>query len=326
MRRFFVVLWQFTLLWPIGQFARAETIDYTDKLGRHVRIQAPAHRAVVLSQWEIIPALHCWDKVVGFSSGVSSWDFMLQSVPNLLQKVTVGTAYDPNTETLLKLRPDLVVTSDYRPEHVRFLEQKGLTVIALNPDTIADMIALVELEGRLFGHRSEAQRTIREMRSVLDLVESRNSRIPPSQRKKVLWLSLSTNMVGGGPSMTSDMIGLIGARNVAGALAGKSQVVPIESIIGWNPDVILIVGNARYGKREILDNPQWRFIKAVRDKQVYKSPRWSTWSPRAALIVLWMAAKTYPAYYNDVDLRAVADHFHREVFREPLMDRDLNDF
>jgi len=305
---------------------RAETIDYTDKLGRRVRIQAPVRRAVVLAFWELVPALRCWDKVVGISSSVSGWDFMLRAVPDMSKITPVGTAYDPNIETLLKLRPDIVLTSNYRPEHVRFMEQKGLTVIAMNPDTLAEMCDLVELEGKLFGRENEARRATREMKDVFRLIESRTAKLPANRRKKVLWLSLKPNMVAGGVGMTNDTIVMIGGQNVAGSTAERGPTVPIESIVGWNPDVIFIVGNARYQKQDILENSQWRFIKAVRERQVYKAPRWNTWSPRVALTVLWMAAKTYPDLYRDVDLRAVADRIHREVFREPFIDQELNDF
>lgn len=311
------------LLLPL---TRAETIDYTDKLGRHVRIQAPVQRAVVMHFWEILPALRCWDRIVAVSSQVSSWDFMLRSIPDLSRMPSVGTGYDPNIETLLKLRPDIVITSNYRPEHTRFLEQKGLTVIALNPDSVAEMCGLIEFEGKLFDRRKEAQRVTVEMKRVFDLVKERTAKVPSSRMKKVLWLSLRPNMVGGGTGMTNDSIAMIGARNVAGGIAERSPVVPVESIIGWNPDVIFIVGNARYDKQDILGNPQWRFVKAVREKQVFKTPRWTTWSPRLALIVLWMAAKTYPELYRDIDLRDSADRFHREIFQEPLVNRELNDF
>jgi len=47
---------------------------------------------------------------------------------------------------------------------------------------------------------------------------------------------------------------------------------------------------------------------------VYKAPEWSTWSPRLAPIALWMAMKTYPEYFRDINLYKVTDEFYRKVF------------
>ena len=91
----------------------------------------------------------------------------------------------------------------------------------------------------------------------------------------------------------------------------------MEQIIAWNPDVIFIWGNAKYDVQSILENPQWRHIEAVMHRAVYKAPKWSNWSPRIAPLALWMAKKTYPYYYRDVDLNRITDDFMRKVFGVP---------
>jgi iron complex transport system substrate-binding protein len=113
------------------------------------------------------------------------------------------------------------------------------------------------------------------------------------------------------------MIEMTGGVNVAGGIQLRNADVSIETIIGWNPDVIFIWGNAQYGVRDILESSQWKFVKAVREGRVYKAPEWSTWSPRLALIVLWMSMKTYPDLYKDLDFQTAADDFYRKVFKMP---------
>ena len=81
--------------------------------------------------------------------------------------------------------------------------------------------------------------------------------------------------------------------------------------------MIFIWGNAGYGAQDIIDNPQWRFIKAVREKRVYKLPEWTTWSPRLALVALWMAQKAYPEDFEDISFYNVADNFYRKLFNIP---------
>jgi iron complex transport system substrate-binding protein len=88
----------------------------------------------------------------------------------------------------------------------------------------------------------------------------------------------------------------------------------MEQIVAWNPDVIFIWGHAGYSAQDILDSPQWRRISAVREGRVYKAPRWSNWSPRIAPVVLWMATKTYPDSFKDVDLDRCFEDFYRNVY------------
>ncbi|MCG2813146.1 MAG: ABC transporter substrate-binding protein, partial [Thermodesulfovibrionales bacterium] len=64
-------------------------------------------------------------------------------------------------------------------------------------------------------------------------------------------------------------------------------------------------------------NPQWRHVSAAKNSRVYKAPKWSTWSPRLAIVALWMAMKTYPEYFVDINLEKAADDFYREVYGIP---------
>ena len=93
----------------------------------------------------------------------------------------------------------------------------------------------------------------------------------------------------------------MGGMNPAATIPQTSLDVSMEQIVAWNPDVIFIWGYAGYTAESILGNPQWRSVTAVKQGKVYKAPLWSTWSPRVAPIVLWMAMKTYPESFSDVD-------------------------
>jgi len=123
--------------------------------------------------------------------------------------------------------------------------------------------------------------------------------------------------VAGGIGIQNDLISLINAVNPAGDIPSKNPDVSLEQILVWNPDVIFIWGNTRYSAADILGNTQWRFVRAVREGRVYKAPGWSTWSPRLAPVALWMAMKTYPAYFRGVDMDRIVDDFYREVFGVP---------
>ena len=314
------------IVMPVHLLA-GEPFSYKDKLGRTTHLEVPVGRAVVFQLYELLTPLKCWDQVAGIGRGAFDKDLMLSAKPDLKERVpSVGSGADVNMEGLLKLKPDVVLTWTYSPESVRFMEQKGLKTIAVYPDSFSEMFDVIRLMGKMFGRSGEAQTLMDRMNAILDLVRSRGARVPANRRAKVLWSYTRQNSVGAGNSLSADIFKSVGAVNAAGSVAQRTANVSIETIVQWNPDVIFIWGNAKYTAQEILDNPQWRFVKAVRDKRVYKAPEWSTWSPCLAPIVLWVAAKTYPDLYRGVDVYGISDKFFRDVFGIPLPTSSRNDF
>jgi iron complex transport system substrate-binding protein len=152
------------------------------------------------------------------------------------------------------------------------------------------------------------------MNRIFKLIEDRVSKIPSDKRKKVIHLGGTPTRVSGVLGVINDLIKIAGAINPAGTIMQRNVDVSVEKIIEWNPDVIFIWGSAGYDESWLYHNSQWRFIKAVKNRKVYKLPRWSTWSPRLAPIALYMAMKIYPEYFRDINFEKIADDFYKKVF------------
>ncbi|MFZ8831572.1 MAG: ABC transporter substrate-binding protein [Thermodesulfobacteriaceae bacterium] len=301
---------------------QAETIRVTDKLGRTVTIDVPVKRAVIVTTYELIPALNLWNQVVGVSRWAEEvcglYRAILNENPNF-RRQTVGGGSDLNVEAVLKLNPDLVITWTYNPNTIWFLEKKGIKVIGIYPDSLQELYEVMRLYGKLFGKEKRVEEVIKEMEKIFDLIRVRVSKIPPEKRKRVIYIRGKPTTVSCG-GITNDVIKLIGGINPACSIKETSSIkernadVSIERIIQWNPDVIFIWGYARYDENWLYGNSQWKHVKAVREKRVYKLPRWSTWSPRLAPIALYMAMKLYPEQFQDVNFEEVADNFYKKVF------------
>jgi len=306
------------LLFMVAAPLQAATVTYTDKMGRIVHCPCPVKRAVFFISYELIPALGIWDRCVGIGRWAYDNDLMKATRPDIEKSIpSAGSGSDVNIEALLKLKPDIVLTWTFKPETVRFMEEKGLRVIAIYPDSLPELYDVMRLHGRLFGREKRMEESISKMEEIFKLIKERIARIPVDKRKRVLWLGGKPTSVACGIGVTNDILNLIGGINPAASIRQRNADIPMERIIAWNPAVIFIWGNAGYKTRDIINSPQWRFVKAVRERHVYKAPEWSTWSPRLAPIALWMAAKTYPEYFTDVDCEKVADGFYRKVFGIP---------
>ncbi len=300
--------------------ALAEPFTYTDDLGRTVTVSVPVKRAAIFQTYELIPALGIWDQVVGIGRYAYSNDLVRATKADVEETVpSAGSGGDVNIEVLLKLNPDVVVTWTYKPESVRFMEARGLKVIGIYPKSLSELYEVMRLHGRLFGKEQKVEVCFAEMKKVFDLVEEKVSTIPPANRKKVLWLLGKPTTVTCGSGVTSDLLKMAGAVNPASGNPQSSADFSLEQIVSWNPDLIFIWGHAGYSAESILESSQWRYVKAVREGRVYKAPCWSTWSPRIAPIVLWIASKAYPELFRDVDVNKVCDDFYRKLYGIPYL-------
>jgi iron complex transport system substrate-binding protein len=295
--------------------AAAETIAFKDKLGRTVRICVPVRRAVFFETYELTAALGVWDRIVGISRYAYKNDLMLAMKPDIAETIpSAGSGFDINIETLLRFRPELVVTWTYNPESIRFMEEKGLKVVALYPESIEELYEAMRLQGRLFGKEKKVESCIARMKKMFAFVGERCRKVPLRKRKKVIWLGGKQTTVSGARGINNDLIVLAGGVNPGAALMERSLDVSMERIVAWNPDVIFIWGGAKYNSADLLGSSQWRHVAAIRKGRVYKAPKWSTWSPRLAVVALWLAMKTYPDEFRDVNFEKTADDFYRAVY------------
>ncbi|BAU23008.1 ABC transporter substrate-binding protein [Caldimicrobium thiodismutans] len=316
-RTYFKILILIIFIFCLTEEGFAKTLSVTDVLGRKVTVKVPVKRAVIAITPELIPALDIWDQV----AGVSDWAEKSCSVYQAfvfsglkVRKPTVGTGSNLNIEAILKLNPDVVITWSYNTKVIEFLESKGVKVIAIWPESIGELYEVIRLHGKLFGKENQAERVIAEMEKMLNFISERAKQIQTNKRKKVLHLGGKPTTVSGRIGITNDVIKLIGGINVGAEIPSRNADVSVERIINWNPDIIFIWGSAGYDETWIYNNSQWKFIKAVRERKVYKLPHWSTWSPRLAPIVLYMAIKTYPEVFGDVNFEKMVDEFYQKVF------------
>ncbi len=316
-RDFYKILSLLILVGFLTRVVLATPYSFIDKRGKRITINVPVKRAVIIISYELIPALDLWNQVVGVSVWAEKdcdiYKAFIKLNPDF-KKPTVGAGINLNIETILKLKPDLIITWTYVPQVVNYLESKRFKVFTIHPDNLAEFYQVLRIYGKLFGKEKKAEETIKEMKKIFNLIKRRITNIPLEKRKKILHLGGKPTTVSAGIGITNDLINLIGGINPASVIKKRNVEVSVEKILVWNPDVIFIWGNAGYNENWLFENLQWKHIKAVRMRQVYKLPDWSTWSPRVALVALYMAIKTYPEYFKDIDFEKIADNFYRKIF------------
>jgi iron complex transport system substrate-binding protein len=110
----------------------------------------------------------------------------------------------------------------------------------------------------------------------------------------------------------------------------------MEQILLWNPEVV-ISGYDHSGKpgvpgdfyRAIWNNPLWRHVQAVRNREVYEVPQYPfCWIDRPPSVnriigIVWLANLLYPDVFHD-DMRAVTRDFYSKFYHWQLTDAQLN--
>jgi iron complex transport system substrate-binding protein len=270
---------------------------------------------VLFETYELSAALGVWDRIAGISRYAYENDLMLAVKPDIAKTIpSAGSGADVNIEALLKLKPDLVITWTFKPDSIRFMEEKGLKVIALYPESIAELYAAMRLQGKLFGKEKKVERSISGMEKIFTLIRQRTAKIPREKRKKAIWLGGKPTTVSGGIGINNNLIGMMHGINPAAEMKDRSADVSVERMIAWNPEVIFIWGSAKYGPGDLLNSPQWRHVDAAKRGRIFKAPKWSTWSPRLAVVALWMAMKTYPDSFRDISFEKISEDFYQSVY------------
>ena len=321
MKRGLVLLF-LIIFWGYGPAPAApHALTIRDASGRRVRVRIPVKRAVFLIGYELIPYLDLWDQTVGISLWAKRYsDLLRETGAERLKKIpAVGTATQTNLETLALLSPDLVITWAYRPETLKLLEDFGrrnqTAIIALSPQSLADLRSSMRLLAELFGKEERLRRVNRAMEEIFSLVHERLRGLKESERKRVLWLwgDRCHCQVAGGKGVVADILRLAGGKNCAEALDHPYPRVSPERIVLWDPEVIFVWGNASYGAEDLLRDRRLAVVAAVKHGTVYKAPAWSTWSPRVALITLWVAMKIYPERFRGISFKPLVERFNRNA-------------
>ncbi|HET9925700.1 MAG TPA: helical backbone metal receptor, partial [Methylomirabilota bacterium] len=139
----------------------ALALTTTDQTGRRLVLPAPPARIISLvpSVTEILFTIGAQDRLVGVTDFC---DYPAEA----RQKPSVGGMLAPSLETMVALKPDLVVatTSGNRHETFDQLARLKIPVYVVNPITVEDVLDLLSRLGRLAERGEAADRAVAALR------------------------------------------------------------------------------------------------------------------------------------------------------------------
>ena len=321
MKKLISLLLALSLVLSLGLWAVAEGADLTDQLGRTVTLEQTPQRIVsgYYIATSMLMALDKTDCLVGIEAKAAQRPIYALAAPQLLALPNVGTAKSFDLEGCAALAPELVVLPAKLRDVVPALEALGIPVIAINPESFAQMGETVALLGKATGAQSRSQALLADM---VDKLKRLESVLADANRPTVYLAGNSSYLSTAGAKMAQHaLISMAGGENVAGALEDSYwATVSYEQLLAWDPDVIVIVPEADYTKEEMLADAQLSGLRAVREGRVYAMPSsveaWDSPVPAMTLGSLWLAGVLHPDRYDSFAEDAAT--FYRAFYRIEL--------
>ncbi len=281
-------------------------VTISDSRGQSVTVEGRPTRIVSLipSNTEILFSLGLDERIVGVTEYC---DFPERAKA----KPKIGDLLTFSVERILGTRPDLVLaTTDNPGEVIKGLEQLGVTVFVLNPQTVQQVAEAMVTVGRLTGTQSRADSLVNDMRNRMNLVATRLRGIAATERVTVFLGNpkYPSQWTPGPGTFTSHIIELSGGTNVVHDIGeGTWGVYSLENLVAKDPDVLLVTTDGNEPRDVTVDAisdvasslPGWRELSAVRNKRIHAiTGNWiSRPGPRVILSVEEIARLLYPSLF-----------------------------
>lgn len=360
MRNFLILL--LLSLW-FGVFsAQAKTV--TDITGRQVVVPDNPQRIVVGESRMLYtlallepgnPAL----RIVGWPADLArfdaqSWQLYTQKFPQIaaIPIISGNNFRQVNIESLLQLKPDLVILARYAREDgdndrlVSALNKAGVAVIYvdLRIDLLNNTVPSVRLLGDVLNRRQRAEQFIQFYQQHMAVIQQRLAGYQGPKPKVMLHLHLGrrdTCCTTAAHGNLGDLLTFAGGNNIANAsVKGVYGELNPETILSANPDVYLATGMAgpqgkrlsdlRLGpqvsrqeaadsfRRLIAKQPMLTNLQAVKNHRA-----WSVWhnfylSPYHVVLVEVFAKAFYPDLFADINPQQTFQQLYQQFLPLPV--------
>lgn len=298
------------------------SIKIVDHLGRTVELDGPAEKIVGTHN----PTMNMVvvldgdaSRIVGFGSKDMSYGIYDVIAPEIDDIVQIGKGSQLNMETLMSLEPDLLLIPARFKSSIEDMDEIGLPVIALDVEKFDSIKSALTVVGQAIGQDERAGEIVGFFNEMIEKMSAIGSKA--EEKPSVLMLSKSSMTAVSTDAMLQNLI--IETAGGENATAGfKSDdlwtEVDIEQIISWDPDVIYVPCYATFTAEDVLEDPAWQNISAVKNKKVYTFPStlepWDFPVAAASLGLCWVTNNLHPELYSFDEFMADVNRYYDFVY------------
>lgn len=240
-------------------------LEVRDQSGRRLSLPRAPRRIVSLvpSVTETLFAIGAQDVLVGVT------DFC-DYPPAARAKPSIGGMLSPSLETVITLKPDLVVATNAGNREETFLDLGRLKIplYIVNPTSLADVFDLITRLGALTDRVAAAGHLVASLQARASAVTARVAGRPRPRVLYVLWPD--PLIVPGRGALVSELIALAGGDLVSTDAGEGYPRYSLEAAVARAPEIIILASHG--GGQGALGREQWeRFtaLPAIRAGRVY---------------------------------------------------------
>ena len=323
MKKIIYILLCFTLLMGCGKEVpisteKSETITLTDQMDREVILPEEITKIVscYYTATSSLIALGAEDKLVGIEIGAENRELYKQAAPELLELPAVGSGKSFNMEQTLALTPDVVIMPTRLAEYIPTLEEAGIAVVVVSPESNEELLEMFDILGQVSGMEENAEK----LHGFYDekLTQIKELDLQPTQK---VYLSSNSSYLSTATSKMYQnyLIETAGGINVSSDLVDSywANISP-EQLQNYNPDVWFVVYGSSYNIEEIYGDERLENINAVENGAVFQIPDalegWDYPTPSAILGVLWATNILHPEAYTKEMLQEDTTEFYKTFY------------
>lgn len=234
-----------------------------DGLGRKVIIEKKPQRIISLSPsiTEILYSLGSEKRIIAVTNNCNY-------PPQVKEKARIGDTH-LDYEKIVELKADLLIAEGtIQSDSINKLEKLGMKVLALNTSRLYNFRDSFLIAAKAVGEESKGIKLLADFDRELYDMNSKVKKIPQNKKPGVFMEIWNQPLItAGSNTFINDLIETAGGINIAGNSGNGYPRISLESLIEKNPQVIILTTSE---KKDILSNPLWKNMEAVKKGRVYE--------------------------------------------------------
>jgi iron complex transport system substrate-binding protein len=188
---------------------------------------------------ETLFALGLGERVVGVSE-------YCHYPPEAASRTKVGSYLRPNVETIVRLKPDIVIVERLPNNAMEQLKIAGIRVNPVVVGNVQDNLRMMEAIAAATNAQDRGKALTSKIRTALDRVRADGA---AHKRKTCLFIvgrtpgQLESMIAVGKGSYLNELITIAGGRNMLAESAASYPKISLETVVRLQPDVIIDMGD-----------------------------------------------------------------------------------